>query len=206
MMDLAEADIDSCVVRVTLDADHCPILYETIAACGCFHKVFAERWLEDAAAASFGAPENGKKYCVERALKGEIDWEVAGVIDEPRDRPRRPVVFLKVGDHKVLGMGSAGRLRVPPTADTRPYELADYSELYSLPVAGETDRAPFFDLRAGDKVYGAERKERFVFSLIGVDGTGQPRAVDQIKMHFDENTWSDATIYGKYLRLPPGTL
>jgi hypothetical protein len=206
VIDLEEADIDSCVVRVTLDADHCPILYETIAACGCFHKVFVERWLEDGAASSFGAPERGKKHCVERALKDEIDWEVAGVVDEPRDRPRRPVVFLKAGDHKVLGMGSAARLRVPTGADACPYELADYSELYSLPVAGETDRAPFFDLRQGGKVYGAERKERFIFSFIGVDGAGQPRAVDQIKMHFDQSTWSDATIYEKYLRLPPGTL
>ena len=103
-------------------------------------------------------------------------------------------------------MGSAARLRVPRGADVRPYDLADYAELYSLPVAGETDRAPFFDMRQGGKVYGAERKERFIFSFIGVDGAGQPRAVDQIKMHFDQSTWSDTTIYEKYLRLPPGTL
>src|SRR5579884_1926191 len=165
-IDLEEADIDSCVLRVTLDADHCPILYETVASCGCFHKVFVERWLEDAAAAAFGAPEKGKKYCVERTQKHSIEWEVAGIIDEPRDRPRRPVVLLKAGQHKVLGLGSAARLRVPPAADARPYELADYAELYSLPVDGESDRAPFFDLRQGGKVYGAQRKERFVFSLV----------------------------------------
>jgi hypothetical protein len=205
-IDLEEADIDSCVVRVTLDADRCPIFYETIAACGCFHKVFVERWLEDSAVHSFGTPEKGKKYCVERTLKDSIDWEVAGVIDEPHDRPRRPVVFIKAGDHKVLGMGSAARLRVPPSADTRPYELADYSELYSLPVVNSSDRAPFFDLGQGGKVYGAERKERFIFSFIGVDGAGQPRAVNEIKMHFDQSTWSDTTIYQKYLRLPPGAL
>ena len=206
MIDLEEADIDSCVVRVTLDDDHCPILYETIAACGCFHKVFVEHWLEDEAARSFGVPEKGKKYCVEQTLDDSIDWEVAGIIDEPHDRPRRPVVFIKAGDHKVLGVGSAARLRVPTAADTRPYELGDYAELYSLPVADSTDRAPFFDLKQGGKVYGAERKERFIFSLMGVDGAGQPRAVDEIKMHFDQSSWSDPTIYGKYLRLPPGTL
>jgi hypothetical protein len=206
MIDLEEADIDSCVVRATLGADQRPLFYETIAACGCFHKVFVERWLEDGAAAAFGAPEKGKKYCVERTLKGEIDWEVAGVIDEPRDRPARPVAFLKAGDHKVLGVGSAARLRPSPGADTRPYELADYSELYALPVEGSRDRAPFFDLGQGGKVYGAQRKERFIFSFVGVDGAGQPRALDEIKMHFDQSAWSDPTIYDKYLRLPPGTL
>ncbi len=206
LIDLEEADIDSCVVRVTLDDRHAPLFYETIAACGCFHKVFVERWLEDAAAARYGPPEKGKKYAVERTIKDSIDWEVAGVVEEPRDRPARPVVFVKAGDHKVLGLGSTARLRVPAGADVRPYELADYSELYTLSVQGGTDRAPFFDLGAGGKVYGAERKERFIFTLIGVDDAGHPRANDQIKLHFDQSTWGDSTIYTKYLRLPDGAL
>jgi hypothetical protein len=206
MIDLEEADIDSCVLRVTLDADNAPLWYETIMACGCFHKVFVERWVEDAAAATYRAPEQGKKYAVERTVKDAIDWEVAGVIEEPRDRPRRPVVFIKAGDHKVLGMGSAARLRVPPGADVRPYELADYSDLYSLPVAASQERGPFFDVGGGGKVWGAQRKERFIFSWIGVDDAGQPRANDQIKLHFDQSTWSDPTIYERFLRLPSGAL
>jgi hypothetical protein len=205
-IDLEEADIDSCVLRVTLDAENAPLLYETIAACGCFHKVFVERWVDDSAARAFGPAEQGKKYAVERTVKDAIDWEVAGVVDEPRDRPRRPVVFIKAGDHKVIGMGSAARLRVPPGADVRPYELADYAELYSLPVADSQERSPFFDLGQGGKVWGAERKERFIFSWIGVDDAGQPRANNQIKLHFDQSTWSDPTIYERFLRLPPGVL
>jgi len=206
LIDLEEADIDSCVVRVTLDADHAPLFCETIAACGCFHKVFVERWLEDGAAAAYGAPEKGKKYAVERTIKDSIDWEVAGLVEEPRDQPRRPVVFIKAGDHKVMGLGSTARLRVPPGSDVRPYQLAEYSELYSLPVEESQDRAPFFDLKQGGKVYGAERKERFLFSIIGVDDAGHPRANDQIKMHFDQSTWGDPTIYEHHLRLPAGSL
>ena len=45
-IDLEEADIDSCVLRVTLDDQNAPILFETIAACGCFHKAFVEKWVE----------------------------------------------------------------------------------------------------------------------------------------------------------------
>jgi hypothetical protein len=205
-IDLEEADIDSCVVRVTLDSRNAPLFYETIAACGCFHKVFIEHWLEERTAQTFGSPEKDKKYVVERTVKDSIDWEVAGVVDEPRDQPRRPVVFIKAGDHKVLGMGSAARLRVPKEAEVHPYALADYSELYSVPVAGTHEKAPFFDLGKGGKVWGAERKERFIFSWMGVDDAGHPRANDQIKLHFDQSTWSDPTIYEQYLRLPPGTL
>ena len=205
-IDLESADIDSCVLRVTLAADNTPLFFETIAACGCFHKVFVERWVEDGAAQAFGPPEKGKKYAVERTVKDGIDWEVAGVVEQPRDRPRRPVVFIKAGDHKVLGMGSAARLRVPNGADTRPYELAEYSELYSLSVAGGGAPAPFFDLGEGGKVWGAQRKERFLLSLVGVDGAGQPRANDRIKLHFDQSTWGDTTIYERFLRLPSGVL
>jgi hypothetical protein len=205
-IDLEKAAIDSVVLRLTLDVDNAPLFYETIAACGCFHKVFVQRRLEEGAVKAYGGPEKGKKYAVERSVKDAIDWEVAGLVDEPPDQPRRPVVFVKAGDHKVIGMGSAARLRVPTGADVRPYALTEYSDLYSVAVEGGDRRAPFFDLDDGGKVWGAQRKERFVFSLIGVDGAGQPRANDQIKMHFDQSTWGDPTIYQKYLRLPAGTL
>jgi len=205
--DMEAADIDSCVVRVTLDADHAPLFYETIMACGCFHKVFVERHVEEAARQAFGAPEVGKKYSVEKTLKDDIDWEVAGIVEEPQDHPRRPVIFLKAGEHKVIGLGSAARLRAPPPEKTYPYEIVPYSDLYHVVVDGTGRTAPFFDLNNGGKVYGAERKkERLLMSFAGVDSAGQPRADDQIKMHFDQSTWGDPTIYSKYLRLPPGTL
>jgi hypothetical protein len=63
LIDLEEADIDSCVLRVTLDADNAPLFYETIAACGCFHKVFVQRRVEDAAAQQFGSSHCGTAAC-----------------------------------------------------------------------------------------------------------------------------------------------
>jgi hypothetical protein len=207
MFDVEEADIDSCVLRVTLDADYAPLFLETIAACGCFHKVFVERWIEDGARQQFGPLEKDKKFCVERSVHGGIDWEVGGVVDEPRDQPRRPVVFLKAGEHKVIGLGSAARLRVPSTAEKHPYDMTSYADLYMVTVDGSQEQAAFFDMDHGGKVRGAERKkEKFLFTFAGVDSAGQPRADDQIKMHFDQSNWGDPTIYAKYLRLPPGTL
>src|SRR5262249_482624 len=106
-IDLEEADIDSCVVRLTLDDDNRPLFYETIAACGCFHKVFVQERIEESARRQFGEPLRGKKYCVEQSVKSSIDWEVAGIVQEPADKPSRPVVFLKAGDHKVIGLSSS---------------------------------------------------------------------------------------------------
>jgi hypothetical protein len=206
LLDLEEAEIDSCVLRVTLDSQNCPVFYETIAACGCFHKVFVERWVEDAARQHYGPPEKDKKYCVERTVKRTISWEVAGIVDEPRDEPGRPVVFLKAGEHKVIGLGSSMRLRTPPQAESHPYRIVSYADLYAVAVDGTTEKGPFFDLGNGGKVFGAERKERFLLWVAGVDSAGQPRADDQIKIHFDQTVWGNPAIYGRYLRLPPGML
>jgi hypothetical protein len=206
-IDFEEADVDSCVLRITLDADNAPLFYETIAACGCFHKVFVERWIEEAAHRTYGLPEKDKKYSVERSVKDSINWEVAGIVDEPYDQPRRPVVFLKAGEHKVIGLGSTARLRVPPMAQKYPYDVTAYGDLYQIPVDNSGETAAFFDMDKGGKVRGAERrKEKLLFSFMGVDAAGQPRADDQIKMHFDQSVWGDPTIYSKFLRLPPGTL
>jgi hypothetical protein len=156
-IDLEEADIDSCVLRITLDADNAPLVYETIAACGCFHKAFVERWVEDAARQTFGPPEEGKKYSVQRTVRDAIEWDVAGVVDEPREQPRRPVIFLKAGDHKVVGMGSATRLRVPPTAEKHAYEMTSYADLYAIRVDDTGEPAGFFVMDSGGEVRGAER-------------------------------------------------
>lgn len=164
-IDLEQADIDSCVLRVTLDTDNSPLFYETIAACGCFHKVFVERWVEEAAEKTYGPPEMRKKFSVEKAVKDGIDWEVAGVVDEPREQPRRPVVFLKAGEHKVLGVGSAARLRVPPTAESHPYEMTSYTNLYVIKVDDTDEEAPFFDMKKGGKVRVPSAKKRSSFSL-----------------------------------------
>jgi hypothetical protein len=205
--DVEEAEIDSCVLRVTLDSENAPLFYETIAACGCFHKVFVQKWIEDKTRTVYGPPEKDKKYCVERNVKDAIHWEVAGLVDEPHDQPRRPVVFLKAGEHKVIGMGSAARLRMPPTTLQHKYEMVSYAELYETPVDGTNERAGFFDMKNGGKVRGGERrKEKFLMSFIGVDDAGRPRADDQIKLHFDQDDWNNPAIYSKYLRLPPGTL
>jgi hypothetical protein len=82
-----------------------------------------------------------------------------------------------------------------------------YANLYAVAVDGTKQQAPFFDMDNGGKVRGAERKkEKFLLTVMGVDSAGQPRADDQIKMHFDQSNWGDPKIYAKFLRLPPGTL
>ena len=204
-VDLEAAAIDSCVVRVMLDGENAPLFYETVLACGCYHKVFVERWVEDAALLAYGAPERGKRYCVEHSVKCRINWEVGGIVEEPRDWPRRPVILLKAGEHRVLGLASAAGVRLPAGADAQAYAIAPYADLYAVPIDGTCERAPFFDMRHGARVWGAERHgEAWLFGMFGVKAAGHPRADDRILLHFDQARWNDPNNYSTYLRFPPG--
>ena len=172
-IDLEEADIDSCVVRVTLDSGNGPLLYETIAACGCFHKVFVENWLEESARTAFGGVEKDKKFAVERTVKSSIDWEVAGVVDQSREKPRRPVVFLKAGEHKVLGMGSAARLRLPSHADVRTLRPGRVCRTVRLDGGGGSREEAVLRSRQGRQGVGSgTASERFLMNFAGVDNAG----------------------------------
>lgn len=206
-LDIEAAHIDSGVVRITLDAQNAPLFYETVLACGCYHKVFMESRVEAAAAQYFGPPQRKKEYAVERNVLAKIDWEVAGLVDTPVEQPTRPVLFTSAGEHRWVGLYSSAHLRLPD--DGRyvvPYRLADYGELQAVPVAGTGETGSIFNAADDQQVFGADRLERFIFMWIGTDDAGHPRRNDQILLHFDQSSWSDPTIYHRYLRLPPGIL
>ncbi len=206
-IDIEAAHIDSGVLRITLDEQNVPLLYETVLACGCYHKAFVEDRVEAAAREYFGPPERGKHFSVEKNVPGRIDWEVAGLVDTPTYEPVGPVVFVSAGEHRVQGLHSANGFRWPENAQAVvPYRLADYRELLSVPIAGTSELGSIFNAADDQQVFGADRLERFIFMWIGTDDAGHPRRNDQILLHFDQSAWMDPTNYNRYLRLPPGLL
>ena len=199
-IDLEEADIDSCVVRVTLDGDHAPLFYETIAACGCFHKVFVERWVEDAARKTYRRAGEGQE--VRRRAHGEGRHRLGGGRRGGRDRATSRggrSCSSRPATTRSSAWAAPPVCACPAGADVRPTSWPSIPSSTRCRWTAGQDKAPFFDMGKGGKVYGAERKERFIFSLIGVDDAGQPRANDQIKLHFDQSTWGDPTIYERFV-------
>jgi hypothetical protein len=209
MIDLEAANIDSGVVRVTLDENHAPIFYETVLACGCFHKVFVESWVEEESQRHFGSPESGKTFSVERNISHGFDWEIAGTLDDNPNSPTRPVVFVNAGEHKVKGFHTSANLQLPADSDITSYRLAPYGELESVPVVGGGDVLRFasiFNPKNDQQVWGADRMEKYLFMFIGTDDAGHPRRDDEILLHFDQSHWKDPNAYETHLRLAPGTL
>ncbi len=203
--DIEPGDVDSNVIRITLDSRNRPLIYETVLACGCYHKVFVERRLEAASLAYYGSKEHGKTYSVEKSILFGFDFEVAGLVDTDYDHPAPPVIFVSSGEHKVLGVHSSAALQWPNAPDNiHGYDLADYQELQAVPVAGTNETRSMFNPSDDQQVWGADRMERFIFMWIGTDDAGHPRRNDKILLHFDQSTWMDPHLYDKYLRLPPG--
>ena len=186
------------MLRITLDADNVPLFYETIAACGGFHKVFVSKWVEEAASAAYHGPESDKKYAVERNVKDAIDWEVAGVVDESRDRPGRPVVFVKAGDHKVLGVGSAAAAN--PEASGSSHLCAGRLSRPLLAERGEHEGREGAVLRRARQGLGRRTgAKRLVLAFTGMTDAGTPRAHDHIRLHYDQSAWDDANSYANFL-------
>ncbi|HUY33027.1 MAG TPA: hypothetical protein VMV69_09615 [Pirellulales bacterium] len=206
-VDIEAADIDSGVLRLTLDGQNRPLFYETVLACGCYHKVFVESVVEAEARRVYGQPVKGKKFAVEKPASMALDWEVAGEVRTPPDGPCAPVVFVSGGEHRVVGLQSSAGFRWPDPARTVwPYRLAGYRELMAAPVDDGAETAPIFNSNDDQQVWGADRMERFIFMWIGTNDAGHPRRDDQILLHFDQSKWRNPQNYQRYLRLPPGTL
>lgn len=205
LIDIESAPIDSGVIRITLDNRQQPMLYETVLACGCYHKVFAEAWVESASQQAYGPPVEGKHYSLERKTPFKLDWEVAGVVNTPHQDPTRPTIFVSAGEHRNIGLHSSATFHWPIGNDSvRQYRLASYQELLAVPIAGTTQTASIFNPQNDQQVLGADRLEKYIFMWIGTDDAGHPRRDDEILLHFDQSEWSDPTNYERYLRLPPG--
>lgn len=67
--DPAAGRINGDTLRITLDSQDRPAVFEVIQSCGCGHLIFVSQQLEEQAKAEFGAPESGKTLQIRRSTK-----------------------------------------------------------------------------------------------------------------------------------------
>lgn len=200
-VDLEAGEIEGITLRITLDAAGEPRLYETIYNCGCFHRLFVDRRLEEAAAAQYGPPQGDRPYSIQRSVDGRIDWIVPELVEvDPRGRP---FFFVRSGFH----LPAAVRYELPegflredgtPKGEAVPYRLHPYRDLEHQPWEGGW-ASIFTDTGL---VRGAGRLEGVLLSPLGLYRAGQPRQRGTQLIHFDQADFDDPAIYDTYLRLP----
>lgn len=191
--------VEGITVRMTLDDEERPMIYETVHNCGCYHRAYPTAELEAMAQAEFGPPEPGRYTSIRRKMPRRIDLYVPEAIEG--DPSQRPVIFTAAGTHMPLAIGHeehiAPKARVTATREMalQPYERLE---------EGGPDRLGIF--RDDSLVAGSDRPETWMLFPTGIYHAGTPRRRGAQLIHFDQYDWDDPALLEKALRLPSEAL
>jgi hypothetical protein len=184
--------------RLTLDQENRPLVAETVAACGCYHRVFPSDELEEAARAEFDDVVSNHSP-LGRANRFKIDAyvpEPLGAFD-----PARPhaTIYVRAGTHLI----ASAKFESPATdaiVERAALDLRPWEDLRRLPW--RNGRASFF---APDGLArGADRLEATLLYPTGIYHAGTPRLDETRLIHFDQYDYADPRLLEKLLRWPQG--
>lgn len=199
-MDPEAGAVEGVTLRITLDRDDRPLLYETVLNCGCYHRVYPTQRLEQAAAEQYGEPEGGKRLAIERSLPGRIDMVVPKVVADGHTGAR-PIIRCSAGGHLIIDVSHDDDAHRDESVMEQAYALRPYDELERLPLPGGGVTSMFAD---NGLVHGAGRLEGVFFTPIGILSAGQPRQRGTQLIHWDQWDFDDAELFDKTLRMPKG--
>jgi hypothetical protein len=199
--DPAAGHIDGDTLRITLDAQNRPIVFEVMQSCGCGHLVYVSEGLEAQARRQFGEPSAGHKWAVQTDQTGKRDLIVMGTVKVPSTEPR-PVAFVEAGYHSVLQIDCRSGFATEGLNVVRAheYDLAEYDQLERLPLGNGV--ASMFG--PDGLVHKAGRQEGLLLAPTGILSAGQPRKRGTQKIRWDEYSFDDPRLLEKTLRLPEG--
>jgi hypothetical protein len=191
--------LEGLTVRITLDVRGHPLVYETIYDCGCYHRIYVSRRLEELARRRFGDPLPGKTYSIEQKTRFKIDLIVLDALPDPEEG-QRPILFCW-GAYHLPGKIALGEYRdiVKGTnMGEKGYELLPYHAL----EATELDGVPVGVFNRNGLVYGAGRPEGLLLSPSGIYYAGHPRQRGTQLIHFDQEDFEDPDLFVDRLRWP----
>jgi hypothetical protein len=196
-VDPEEGKIDGATVRITLDSQMRPVIFETLNNCGCHHRLYPTFSLEERTTAEFGAPLQGKSYAVEQDVNGKYDLIITKLIDP--DKGARPIVRCRAGTHAVVDVDFVDVWGQEPVFQSREYRVASYDELEMLRTPGGRTTSMF---ESNGLVRGAQRLEGAMFTSLGMLSAGQPRQRGTQMINWDKFDFDDPRLFEKTLRLP----
>lgn len=198
-MDPEAGPIDGTTIRLTLDANGNPATFETLSSCGCHHRLYPMRALEEAAAREYGGSLPAKLYAIQADVGDKYDLIVPKLIDAPA-APQRPLVRCLAGSHAVVDIDYADRrIEQEPEVERNSYVLLPYLELEQLHTPGGKVMSMFLD---NGLVRGADRLESALLSPLGMLNAGQPRQRGTQLIHWDQYDFDSPRLLEKTLRLP----
>ncbi len=199
-IDTESGRIEGATLRMTLDATDRPAVFETVLACGCYHRCYVAERVERAACRENDIPLSGKSFCVEQSVPDKIDWIIPEIVPVLDQTSEHPIVFSRAGYHGIAGISfDRQELRNRHIREDRQYTLRSYEELERLPVGDGF--GSMFD--SDGLVRGAGRLEGMLLAPTGMLSAGQPRQRGTQLLHWDQYDFDDPHLLDHCLRLPP---
>lgn len=195
--DPEQGHLEGTTLRITLDQQRRPALFETVYNCGCYHRLYPSQELEAASRQQFGEPEKGKQFAIERNVPGKIDMIVPKAVDAVETA--RPVVRARAGWHGIVDVAMTEAGHQSEVVEMRKYVLRPYAELERLELGNGRYTSMFQD---NGLVKGAQRLEGVFFTPIGILSAGQPRQRGTQLIHWDHYDFDDPQLFTRTLRLP----
>ncbi len=191
-IDPEAGDIEGTTLRITLDDQQRPAIFETVLNCGCFHRCYPASSVERSSCEQYGGPADDKQFCVEKAVPHRMDWIIPETVDVPSDGTTGPLLFSRAGYHGLAGISfDRNELTTRTIHERRSYTLRSYDELERLPT--ENGFGSMF--RPDGLVRGAERLEGALLAPTGMFKAGQPRQRGTQRLHWDQYDFDDPHLF-----------
>lgn len=191
-------NFDGPTVRVTLDENYEPIFFETLDACGCYHRIYPTQALEDAASAQYGAAVGSELSPIEQCVKGKKSLVMGHVLRNP-DAGARPVVRTTAGDHSIIDLAFTLGKHQNEVKESVGYTLLPYSNLEHIALPDGSFTSMFYE---NGLVKGAQRDYGKYFTPMGILSAGQPRQRGTQLIQFDDWDFDDPAMFEQALRWP----
>lgn len=186
-------------LRVTLDKQFHPVLFESVSNCGCYYKVFPTERLERMSREEYKDLLADKKFYIENHVPGVIDAVVPELVRMDEAAGRKIALFYSAGEHQLVTVRPLDpSLEKQFGATEKPYDLLPYETLENLPFNGYA-----VSLFAPDGlVKNGDRPECFLLKPTGMHHAGHARQRETQMIYFDQADFDDPTLLDRYLRLP----
>ena len=153
-MDLLSGRLDGVVIRVTLDAQGQPLIYDSIHPCGCYHMFFPT-----------------ERVVLKPPPDGDMEWAFIPISAPTLALPQRLVVRTESRTHYIVSIG-ADRGESTGGGHGTPYDLLEDQALRALPMPDGGARSAF---APDGLIPGTERSERLLFWPMGISSPGAMR-------------------------------
>jgi hypothetical protein len=191
--------MEGWTLRITLNRENRPLIYESVSNCGCYYKIFPTWALEDMSKWEFAEKIDGKSFYLENRVPDKTDAVVPELVSLDDDPTQRVALYYSAGKHQLVTIRSEKRMDDKDrTAPRETYRLLSYDRLENLPF---NDRvASLFD--ENGLVRKAHRPESTLLAPSGIYHAGHPRQRLTQLIYFDQAEFDDPKLFETYLRLP----